>query len=71
MVSPQPKIFRIENQGAIVLWLCGILGCVLGITVIEDLMNDETYSRGLLYCYFDFNYTGKKSFESTLKSLVY
>ncbi|KAI0377505.1 ankyrin repeat-containing domain protein [Hypomontagnella monticulosa] len=56
------------------LWLNGIPGCgktILSSTVIEDLNKGKALSSHVLYFYFDFSETGKRSLEHALRSLVY
>ncbi|RYP68914.1 hypothetical protein DL771_006403 [Monosporascus sp. 5C6A] len=56
------------------LWLNGKPGCgktILSATIIEDLQKSQPSAQTLLYFYFDFNDTTKKSFENMVRSLTY
>lgn len=55
------------------LWLYGIPGCgktILSSIIIEDLKKNEDISKSLLYFYFDFNDTRKKSLDKAIRSLM-
>jgi hypothetical protein len=55
------------------LWLYGIPGCgktILSSAIIEDLERNASQSQTILYFYFDFNDTSKRSFESMIRSLI-
>ncbi|KAJ3497611.1 hypothetical protein NLG97_g1762 [Lecanicillium saksenae] len=55
------------------LWLYGIPGCgktILSSTVIANLQQQDRPSRSLLYFYFDFTDTTKRSTENAVRSLI-
>ncbi|EXA53722.1 hypothetical protein FOVG_01438 [Fusarium oxysporum f. sp. pisi HDV247] len=54
------------------IWLHGMPGCgktILSSAIIDDLAKSETFSRGLLYFFFDFTDISKQSLEGLVRSL--